>query len=439
MPGPPGEPVCEPTWAEELQAYERQKRYTVSEELCRGPPARIDTKDAHLRERKFDPLLQRLRGEEAEQKQLAFEQAERIKHLNRARDIHILREQPFCIVTHESKLEPIGGEPKLELTFADPNTTAIPTSTADYNIISTLPSDVHHWAPPHARPVPQQRSPRRRMEVPAFEVKDFNIITNKYLSHHPSKSMTESTLNALDATKKFRQRNRFDPVLQRFTDAQEEERGRVCDDARTVEATLRAEEHLPPAVRDRPTAFYCPVTHQVHDSEMLKCIDEAEKGRKVRYRTRAEHDKKCRLKDIEFEELAARQAPELVAHERFEETTRRGYDILTNREYGNGPDKQPYRKPFTTPRQTAWEKILADQDAERQIGAQAPLASARRSGRPPASTPRSQTLAGAGHGLTLKLPASSAPPAPSIPCSDTGSVYSRPKVPQSRDPSMSRS
>ena len=54
-----------------------------------------------MQERTFDPVLGRYRDGTVESQQRNAEERERVAHLNRAKDIQILREQPFNILSQD--------------------------------------------------------------------------------------------------------------------------------------------------------------------------------------------------------------------------------------------------------------------------------------------------------------------------------------------------
>lgn len=148
-------------------------------------------------------------------------------------DLRILREQPFNIVSQESKLDKLApGKDPMRLgghgTLGEKERTTegkgnFPDTAVDYNILSNIPfkdqrlhfqvgrwcvsewksafGDVirwvckglgeekacsnpgvepRHWARPECRPRMKEKSPRVR-KVPAFLCKDFDIVTNRPL------------------------------------------------------------------------------------------------------------------------------------------------------------------------------------------------------------------------------------------------------------------
>ncbi|CAJ1377485.1 unnamed protein product [Effrenium voratum] len=137
------------------------------------------------------------------------EERERVAHLNRAKDIQILREQPFNIVSQESKLEKLapgkdparlGGHAGIlgQKERTKEGRGGFPGTAVDYDILSNMPFQEHHWAREDRRPHLKEKSPRVR-KVPAFLCKDFDIVTNKYLDNHSEKLRQEKRVNLMEA------------------------------------------------------------------------------------------------------------------------------------------------------------------------------------------------------------------------------------------------
>ncbi|CAJ1434808.1 unnamed protein product [Effrenium voratum] len=145
------------TWGDHVRSYEQEKRHAVDSGLVSGQALRLKPGMFQAQERTFDPLLGRYRDNSMEAQQRHHEERERVAHLNRAKDIQILREQPFNIVSQESKLEKEDRRPHLK-----------------------------------------EKSPRVR-KVPAFLCKDFDIVTNKYLDNHSEKLRQEKRVNLMEA------------------------------------------------------------------------------------------------------------------------------------------------------------------------------------------------------------------------------------------------
>lgn len=342
------------TWGDEIRTYETQTRRAVHEDLLKGPNVRVTHGFVKSQERAFDPLLQRYRDRGTEIDQRVHEESARVAHLNRAQDIQILREQPYNVVTNESRLEPLHqGEP-LRIGPQRPPRKKYPDTFVDYNILSNIPQSLHHWAPPGQRPQPAERAARVR-EVPAFTQKDYNIISTRYLADHDSKIARDRELNLLEATAKHRARNRFDPVNQTYVCPAEEERMRTFTDAHEVEIVERAQQQIPPSIKNRQTSFYNMVNHDVANADMLKWYDLAEDERKERFKNRYIVEHNYHIQDIKHDHIEHSRKLNRVSLERYEEPIKRGFDIVTNNRF-HGRDGQGLAPPYPLKKLTPWER-----------------------------------------------------------------------------------
>eukprot|EP00930_Biecheleria_cincta_P062341 TRINITY_DN4781_c0_g2_i1.p1 TRINITY_DN4781_c0_g2~~TRINITY_DN4781_c0_g2_i1.p1 ORF type:complete len:495 (+),score=72.25 TRINITY_DN4781_c0_g2_i1:67-1485(+) len=449
------------TWSSEIRNYEAQKRHVVDAGLVAGQQLKLPPGAFQAQERMFDPLLQRYRDNNVEAMQRHNEERERVSHLNRAADIQILREQPFHIVNHSSKLEKLApGKDPMRLgghgTLGEKERTThgkgnFPDTAVDYNIVSNIPFTQHHWGREDERPRMKEKSPRQR-KVPVFMNKDFHIITNKYNDNHSEKMRQEKRVSLLEGTDKHMQVNSFDPLVGRFIDPRVEERVRTIDDAREMETLMRAREKVPPSYKGRESAHYGILSHEKHNPDMLRVLDAQHEERKDRFKNRYIVEHNLHAQDIKGDHINEVRALNRVSHCRHEETLRRGYDIIDGKAYGPGLKEKHFHEPYTKTALTPWEKVEQSNARMRTQGALTPAASnaKARSMRPDdvktmklgtsSSAPSVRSHAAssqshrsmrhsesASHAPRMPLAATPfAPPAPSVPGSDTGSVYSRP-------------
>lgn len=478
-----------PTWGHELQAYEREKRRVVDEGFLSGQQLRLTKGSFRAQERVFDPVLQRFRDSGLEGSQRHAEERERISHLNRSQDIHIARGQPFNILNQESRLEALapgqdptrlGGQPGHGSSTTRPRgfgKTTHPGTAVDYNIVSNMSFEEHHWQRPGERPTHNEKEGKQRT-VPPWSVKDYDILTTRYLTDHENKSKKEKHLNLLEATHKHATQNKFDPVSQQFNDPRREERARAALDGREAEAVMKANNLIPPTVKGRLSSHYDVVSHEAKNPEVLQMIDTAEDERKDRHKNRYIMEHNWHVQDVKNDHITCARKMARVAPERYQEQKRRGYndhvegkqvvpgyDIIDGRQYGRGLKEKVVHDDFTQKRPTPYEKAkmgklptdgqaseattrtMASSSSAPQLRANSgaggrsdgrPLRS-QSSGRMAAQTPGggsggSATFSGgwgggnAAHGSGNFQPRGSAPPpAPAIPGGGNGAVFSRPK------------
>lgn len=349
------------SWAEEVRKYEQEKRRCIDEGHVRGTQVRVTAMQVQQQERFFDPVLQRYRDPSLDLQHRVMQEKASIAHLNRAKDTQILREQPFHIIHHASKVEAIapgmdperlGGKQRTSLGVG-----SFPDTVTDYNIISNLPFDVHHWDKPGCRPMVQERDPKPRL-VPAHAAKDFDIISNRYTDSHEVRAARDSELNLREAAYKYSEANRYDPLTQQFNDPQVEERARCCDDAREVEASLRFQAGIPPCVRGRLSEHYDLVRHEERDPESLKVWDDLEARRRERFKNRFIMDQAIHAQDLRAEQIQHCRRMNRIAPERYTEAVNRGYDVVTNQTYGSRPLQKNLYKSLARPRMAPWEKAM---------------------------------------------------------------------------------
>jgi len=277
------------SWAHEVKTYEMEKRRVLDEGFLRPPAMQITAGRMKSQERVFDPLLQRYRNNETELKQRVSEEHERVNHLNRAYDIQTLREQPHHILHHCSKFDSIapGQDP-----VRQPNRlrksvgkTTEPDTHQDFNIVSNIAYDDHHWNRPDQRPRCIERTGHQR-KIHASRIRDFNVVSNRYPKNHEARVANEASLATQEAAHKFYTTRKFDPLTQVFNDPRDEENSKHCDDAREVEVHTRAVNMIPPSYKGRHTAFYDAVSNEVHDPQMVQYLEKMSDERKDRYKNR---------------------------------------------------------------------------------------------------------------------------------------------------------
>ncbi|CAD7954158.1 unnamed protein product [Amoebophrya sp. A120] len=344
------------TWGDSMRQYEYGKRHVIHPDTLKGPEINIRLGMMKEQERVYDPLLQKFRDNDKEKGQRVIEERCRVQHLNRAKDIQLLRENNFDIINNASKLSGLGEDiADKSLKPSKVGKRKFPDSFYDYNIMSNLPVSIHHPDRPEARPLPAQKLPKQRM-VPTFLQKDFNVVTNRYLASHSEKTKRDYELNLLEATAKHRTRNRMNPLTQQFLDPAEEERIAQFQEAHEVEQVHRALAQVPPTIKNRPSAFYSVINpDEVHNVDMVKWLDLAEDETKERYKNRYIDYHNKHVQDIRHDQITEERRMNKVAIDRFKEPVKRGFDIVTN-EHHKGRNAKPLYLPYSHEPPGPWQR-----------------------------------------------------------------------------------
>eukprot|EP00930_Biecheleria_cincta_P075102 TRINITY_DN62298_c0_g1_i1.p1 TRINITY_DN62298_c0_g1~~TRINITY_DN62298_c0_g1_i1.p1 ORF type:complete len:455 (+),score=60.24 TRINITY_DN62298_c0_g1_i1:122-1486(+) len=415
------------SWAADMRAYEREKRYNVEPHQVSGAMRNLPKGLIARREYAYDPLLGRFRDPAREAEQRRFEAEVTHGYMNMAKDLQVANQGEYNPITHEHMLAGVA-ESKPPNEWAGAAKVAFPTSAVDFNIVSNILHEDHHWGQPKHRPYAKERVPKRRM-VPAQLHKDFNVLTNRYLQDHEVKQMRDQELARLEAAEKHRTANFFNPLTAKFVDSQMEERIRAAEDAHDTEIRLRGENSEPLTHRGNVTKGYDLITHRVHDPDLISHIVSAEHARKTRYATRHLAEQEVRQRDVEAEDALRQSKIDKTSHERYMETTRRGFDILTNQQFGSSRNQKARPPALTKPHADVWEKVFEHRD-DLPLSARLPPRAPGHSG--PSG---SMSARGAPEVPTLRLPAQlSGPPSERSRRSETGSFRSRSSVSTARTP-----
>ena len=92
----------------------------------------------------------------------------------------------------------------------------------DYNIISNLPFQQHFYAAPDKRP-PEKKVVEKQKEITTTGLRDYNIITNRYLELHDEKSNTDKMIEKCELAEKYWKTHVYDPVSGQYYDPKKEE------------------------------------------------------------------------------------------------------------------------------------------------------------------------------------------------------------------------
>jgi len=360
-----------PSWGADIASLEKCKRRGIHEEHLGQElgGVRIQAGTFKNQERVFDPLLQRYRDPRVEHRERLGEERGRVHHLNRAQDLEVLRTQQYNIVNHTDKLHGVA-EPKRTPSWAPGGSGeqtqagrsgTYPTSLVDYNIVSNLSTDVHHWTRPQDRPHITGKTPGKAREMPAWTQKDFHLISNRYLENHDSRTNRDRQLNLLEATDKLRNHRmlgkRQDPLTGVLTDARDEENFRTYDVAHELECADTAKNYVPLCIRGRESAGYDLISHKTLDQAHLQMIDAADDRRADGYRNRHIIEHNLHLQDVKRDHIEECRKIGRVAPERFEDNERRGFDVITNQRYGAGPrNAKTLFEGFVNSRLTPWQR-----------------------------------------------------------------------------------
>jgi hypothetical protein len=345
------------SWAEYVRKIKQEKVTLPWNQNEIVPPKRMTTFDKTRQERQFNPILQKFRDTRVETTRKQAEAAYRTDVLNRSKAREVKYGQPYNILrptaaklrTFEETQNLIRTLPsETQIKIKEQNhTKRMRASRVDYNILSNMSTQEHHYAPPGQRPAPLP-PPRHgsgpgkpTVESSATMKRDYNIISGRYRNHHSKRVDKDNQNLSNKAAERFWQTHDFNPVTCEFYDQTKES---LFKEARGVfEQSHGAVQRrrLPPKIRDSDGYLYDIVSMRTKDEEGLKTmITNKSGGGNTLHKAAVEE--RIRQKQNARYDLVEKRKMNRVAAKRFDEMTKHGYDLVTGQPYkGKGAKVVP--------------------------------------------------------------------------------------------------
>lgn len=238
----------------------------------------------------------------------------------------------------------------------------------DYNILSNLPFTEHHYLPPGQRPPPPEEKPRKNVKVTTTGLRDYNIVTNRYLELHEEKIHVDKDIERLNAAKKYWKTHDYDPLNVEYYDPDKEQQFR---ETRKQEQKTHGQDwvqKLPKSWKEEG-GLYNPVNGRIQDEKRLYERDLKEKNKRKRFELRYDMEHQARQRGLSQEERSNQVAVNRINLQRFKDTTDRGFDILTNKQFNNPSEEgsKTLYQPFVKPPPSTWTKVKNTSNAFHEI------------------------------------------------------------------------
>lgn len=186
-------------WRSTVQDYYKTK---TSLQFNTEPQRRVTHQKIKEIETMYNPILQTYADPGIESQVRQHEKDNLIDTLAKNKDRALRYEQTFDVINFEDKLKGLEdkeGYPKPK--GQNKNFVGGTKSFTEYNILSNLPFIEHHYLPPDQRPPPPEEKPKKSVKVTTTGLRDYNIITNRYLELHDEKVEVDKEIERLNAAK----------------------------------------------------------------------------------------------------------------------------------------------------------------------------------------------------------------------------------------------
>ena len=203
-------------WRSTIQGYEMSKtglNFRVQ------PQRRVTHTEIKKIETMYNPILQTYSDPSLENNVRKQEREMLIDTLAKNKDRALRYEQTFDVINFDDKLKGLEGKegyPKPK--GKNKNVVGGTKVFTEYNILSNMPFTDHHYLPPGERPPPPKEEPKKNFKVTTTGLRDYNIISNRYLELHDEKIDVDKDIERLNAAKKYWKTHNFDPINVEYYD-----------------------------------------------------------------------------------------------------------------------------------------------------------------------------------------------------------------------------
>lgn len=189
-------------------------------------------------------------------------------------------------------------------------------------------------------------------------LRDYNIITNRYLEFHNEKIEVDKEIERMNAAKKYWETHNFNPVNAEHYDPDKEQE---FVEKRADEQKNHGKDwvqKLPKSWKEEG-GLYNPINGHIEDKKRLYERDLKEKNKRKRFELRYDMEREVHKRAMGEEDRSAKISLNKINVQRFNETTERGFDILTNKQYNipNDLGSKTIYNPYVKPPPSTWTKI----------------------------------------------------------------------------------
>lgn len=229
----------------------------------------------------------------------------------------------------------------------------------DYNILTNTPTftdsaarlaEADRTVPPlHNRALKEQR--------------EYNILTNHYqLEPHSPRARREAAANEAALRDRYFSSAHYNPVTLQFVHPAEEARYQEARAAASASHGQHQLAKLPPSLKRGEGRVYDIVApNTVKDPAQLAAYyEQPERRAREAHQLRYECDRRTQIRDVAADDAAQRRALARVSDQRHGAPLQRGFEIITNEQFGGRGTKQLHVPRDHKPSSTSWARVAAE-------------------------------------------------------------------------------
>ena len=321
----------ETDWKNDINNYEKDKKML---QWGSNPPVKYFTKlYIDSEDRIFNPVTQKYLEKEREEKVTKQEKTDIINNISKGYDKELRISQTYNIINLQDKLK--GFE-------KDRNYPKSPrvrrkkfynlTPKINYNILSNLNYQIHHFDKPSKRPnfkleknnlngLFHYKGNHRNRIVFTKGLKDYNILSNEYYENNEEKNKIDNEVYNLNAAQNFYKFKQFNPLTGIYFD--EEQEKSFQDQKKLMVKKL---------LNEKEKGLYNPFNFKVYDEEKLKQSDLLNQNKIARFKVKDKVDNYYKLRNQSLDERYMNRLKHLLSYNRYKQIDDRGYNFINNQE-----------------------------------------------------------------------------------------------------------
>ena len=340
-------------WENQIKKYDYNKTHLGWEN---NPfPEKITTKMVKENDLVFNPILQIYNDKEYDKSLQKKEKSAILSSIITNQDNQLKNEQTYNIINLQDRLKGLEKHPNYPIKKELINKrNKINNYSKDYNILSNLPLNEHHFDKPENRPKCSTSEFQRNPKYTKFrQERDFDIISTKYKNFNEEKEKIDKEITKIQTAKIFYKNNDYNPVKGvYFNEAKEQA---YQDKIKEEQKNWGKEKfkNMPRCARGSSDVYNL-LSLKIVDPQEFNKILKDEKDKKKRYEIRNNIEKYYREKNLKDQDKEENKINGKNSYYRYKEQDCRQYDIIDLKE-------RPFKdleKKMKSKKYEGWEKIL---------------------------------------------------------------------------------
>ena len=320
-------------WGQKIHNYYLSKKNI---KWCFNPNQKIiSAKNVKYQDLAFNPITQRYTDKKFDLELKKQEQSNLKQTIAQSYDKELKVIKIFDIINLKNRFEFYKNNRYQTDNFLEDKTPKfrkinIPSAERNYNILSNISLNLHHYDKPENRPIIKKSNNNNKnciRNIDYFHLKDYDIISNKYKYFDKEKKNIDKQLALYKSSKKYLNERDYDPIKGIYISEEKEQK--------YLENTKSKMVQLKNAKRE---SLVNPFINHIYNKEKFTLLNQKLDKKIYRYSLKPKIEEFYRQKDLTKDILKNNSLKTKIQYNRFKEIDHRGNDIL------NGNDNYNYYK-----------------------------------------------------------------------------------------------